>query len=204
MYSRWPLLIGIFILIIQACGVKPEPEDQCNFVLNSVDQRVSWNGRTPVVLYIHESVPKKYRKVVDIAMEKWRYALGTQLFKLGGVVNTGGPAQDGSSVIYWRKSWDVDRQEEQGRTTIYWTGTQIFEADVSINNRDFEFFWSDEPEPNKVDVESLLVHELGHVLGLSHSAIKGSVMVSSLPKGVVSSARRNPDKADLDSLKCEY
>lgn len=46
----------------------------------------------------------------------------------------------------------------------------IVEADVYLNAR---FLWSasDAGTPGRIDLESVVLHELGHLLGLSHSAI---------------------------------
>ena len=154
-------------------------------------------------LYIHESVPTKYREAVTKALNRWDQALGSRpIFQVAGVINQGSePVQDRVSVIYWRDKWDGQKAGEQARTTVFWKGNQILEADVQINGQDFSFFWDNQALSGAVDVESLFVHEFGHVLGLAHSASEGSVMATRLASGVL---RRSPSKTDLDSLRCEY
>ena len=147
---------------LPGCGFKIEPEKSCNFVQNSHKQRVSWNGKLPVLIYIHESMPEAKRPSVDAAIQKWNdQAGGAPILKSGGVINEyNNPQHDGANIIYYRDQWDAKHPDEQGRTTVYWSGTQIFEADVLINGKDFEFSVTAEPEAGKVDLESLLVHEL--------------------------------------------
>ena len=52
-----------------------------------------------------------------------------------------------------------------------------------------------------VDFESLISHELGHVLALGHNNITGSIMQEKLAQGV---KRRGLRRIELDSLLCGY
>lgn len=194
------LLIGLG-LSLQACGVKPAPEESCNFVQNADLQRVSWGSGTPVVMYIDESVPSVYRDAVKRAAATWNNDIGREVIKIGGVTKMSGPAQDGANVIYFLDSWESDRTNEQARTTVYWAGTRIYEADIRVNNRDFNFFWGNDPVGGRVDIESLILHEMGHVLGLGHSTTAKSVMAKSLPSATL---RRDLSTDDLSSIRCEY
>ena len=198
------------LLAMQACSVKPDPQASCNFVQNSDVQRVSWGADVPVPLYIDSEFPVEKRGAVQAAADEWNTIAGHPLIKIVGVTNRGGgPAQDGFNIIYWMTSWDTAATNEQARTTIYWTGTRIYEADVRINARagDHQYFWSNEPQPGELDVESLLVHEFGHVLGLVHTVTAGSVMVKALAVANATTdftERRTPNGFDSSSIRCEY
>lgn len=54
---------------------------------------------------------------------------------------------------------------------------------------------------NLVDFESLVAHELGHVLGLGHVETEGSIMRTKLGSGVM---RRGLRRVELNSLLCGY
>jgi predicted Zn-dependent protease len=204
-------LLSLFILIaiaavLQACAKKPDPETSCSFVQNGDMQRVSWGGDTPVVLYIDDSVPNVYNDAISAAIHDWNTAVGREVLKLGGRVKTTGiPERDGVNTIYYLREWERDHANEQARTTVYWSGDRIYEADVRINALDHDFFWGTDPVPGKVDMQSLMLHEFGHVLGLAHTEGKGetaeSVMVRSLPTALL---RRSLAKSDLSSIRCEY
>lgn len=193
------------ILLAQACSRPLPPEEACNFVQNPEQQRVSWNKKLPVRFYIHESVPKEAYSAIDRAVEEYnqRLAGGKEVLRIIARGSSGdlSPEKDGYSIIYWFKTWDDDRKTEQARTTIYWSGAQIFEADIRINADDFEYFFDEATPVSHVDLTSLLVHEFGHALGLAHNVTHGSVMNLSLAEG---QERRKLSDTDLSSLRCEY
>jgi len=54
---------------------------------------------------------------------------------------------------------------------VTWSGTATDEADMALNTR---FPWT--TNGNDFDVETVMLHENGHVVGLGHSAVSGSVM----------------------------
>jgi hypothetical protein len=201
-------LLGIFTalvttaLVLNACAAKPTPEKSCNFVQNSDQQRVSWGSQVPVILYIDSSVPNEYFDDIKSAAATWNANIGREAIKIGGYVDTkSDPAQDGHNIIYFMHTWEADKSNEQARTTVYWAGDRIYEADVRINAKDFTFSSGDTLETTRVDMQSLVLHEFGHVLGLAHSVASQSVMAKSLPNDIM---RRSLALSDEDSIRCEY
>lgn len=186
------------------CGHKIEPEQSCDFVQNGQLQRVSWKGQFPIEFYIHESVPEEFISSIQSAMGQWEAKLGRPLFKIKGILE--GPIdnseKDGRNVITYMNQWDPDRNREQARTTILWLGDIIYESDIKLNGSgDFSFFSGPQPLSGKVDMESLVVHELGHVLGLQHNDAVPSVMATTLSSATM---RREPKPIDIQNFKCEY
>lgn len=201
----WFILLGFLITSIQACTHKFEAEESCNFIQNASNQRVSWGYLVPVKIHIHESVPLEFHEPIRVAMEEWNKLAGKDLLTIeltnvGGAIPTG---RDGFSTIYLLDEWDDEKSNEQARTSVYWKGQQIIEADIRINAKDFTYTTESEPELGRVDVMSLMLHEFGHVLGLSHLDEDGSVMLTQLSKG---ESRRDLSYGgpDFHSLKCEY
>jgi predicted Zn-dependent protease len=196
------LASGTFL--IQACSRPVQPQEACNFVQNSQFQRVSWKNEY-VNLYLDATVPPHYVNSVKSAAETWNTVLGKTVFHVhttGGGGQNYEPAKDNYSKIYFLNTWDADRPNEQARTTVYWQGANIYEADVRINNYNFDFFTTgDATDYSKVHLESLLIHEFGHVLGLAHTHDSTSVMQVNLANGYL---REQPGQIDLASLKCEY
>ena len=81
-------------------------------------------------------------------------------------------------------------------------------ADIIINGRDFSYSLTEPVLPGHYDFQSVLLHELGHFLGLPHYGGppvgedgQVSVMVPSISRGVI---RRNPALIDRQNLFDKY
>jgi predicted Zn-dependent protease len=61
--------------------------------------------------------------------------------------------------------------------TGYYTGNTIYDADVYTNTK-YKFYSSGEADgcSAEFDIEGIMVHEVGHVIGIGHSNVSGSTM----------------------------
>ena len=199
------LLLLSSLLIIGGCA--PKPQKDCGFVQNSYGERVSWKSDGPIKMYLHESVPEAFVPAIQAAAETWAKNSGHPLFQIITSPRVTGPIQphqDGKNIIYYMDTWEETRSSEQARTSIYWSGDLIQEADMRINDKDFDFYWTGngmEKSVSAVNIEALVLHELGHVLGLKHKDTDGSVMATYLASGADRTQLADTDVADL---KCEY
>ncbi len=199
---KWLLLIiaTSSALALQACA--PKSQEDCGFVQNVYGERVSWKGSIPITLYVHASVPTEYIPAIQAAAKVWEQKVGKQLFNIvttpiSGVID---PHRDGTNIIYMMDTWEADRGAEQARTSVYWVGDQIKEADMRINGK-YKFYWKDLTSANAVNIEALVLHEMGHILGLKHKDSGGSVMATYLPSAT---DRTTLAETDSSSLQCEY
>jgi Matrixin len=159
---------------------------------------MSWRRR-PVRLYLSASVrtpPPNIKAGSDVegavrrALMRWESACGVRF-----VVEwtdeqsaSAGAEGDGVSLVTL-----ADTPENNsfftgrgiGYTKLFFNrGTgEIVEADLVINPRQK---FSTDGSPGTYDLESTLTHELGHLLGLDHSAEPGSVMREGQPINVPS------------------
>lgn len=59
----------------------------------------------------------------------------------------------------------------------------IVDADIEFNSQQYNFTHTDSAALIDIDIENTMVHELGHFLGLDHSAEEESTMFASAPRG---------------------
>ncbi|UOF02635.1 matrixin family metalloprotease [Bdellovibrio reynosensis] len=199
------------VLTIQACA--PKSQEDCGFVQNVYGERVSWQSDVPVNMYIHSSVPVEMDAAIIAAADSWQTIVGRKIINIMGRTNESvSPHKDGKNIIYFMTSWEANRTSEQGRTSLYWIGDLIKEADIRLNGADFSFYYRNQsnvistaakPKSNSaaVNIEALVLHEMGHVLGLKHKDTDDSVMATFLASG---EDRVNVAPTDEKALQCEY
>jgi len=206
------ILVICSIAIVGGCAKNPfgsafnqsyKPQFDCGFVQNIYGERISWKNNLPIKFHIHESVPVEYRAIIISSMRKWEDVAGRPMFQVisQGYPGPTRPRQDGLNIIYWLTSWDPNRSSEQGRTSVYWIGNEIREADIRINALNFNYYIDKPKSLRDVHFESLMIHELGHVLGLRHIDEGQSVMGTYLSSNT---ERNSLSELDISSLQCEY
>lgn len=179
-------------------------EKSCGFVQNSKGARVSWNNQMPVRFWIDSTVPEQYRTAIFSAVEDWNKASGKKLITVSEeIVSSPKWGVDGKNTIYWvNKTEYFSSSKQQAKSLLRWVGTTLSDVDILINAADWTFYITEGEDRNALHLESLLVHELGHALGLAHQTTTKSVMYMSLASMLV---RNVPSQApDLEDLGCEY
>ena len=181
-------------------------QESCNFTTTTVlsnSLRVSWKASTPANFVITASVPVEFDADIKNAAAKWNSIVGSTIITVvrdNSFSNP--PGNDGVNGIYWMTAWEDTNSNQQARTAVRWDVSKIVDADVRINAKNFQFYKTgDSNSSGKVNFESLILHELGHGLGLAHIEAADSVMQVYLPYQTL---RNQPGATDRSSLKCEY
>lgn len=209
------IILGLgAVSLVAACSQKKTELTgaSCGFNQNVYGQRVSWKDSLPIKIYVHKSFPEEFIPALEKAMASWEQAAGRTLFRLAGTGVQAQGNQDGLNVVSMESAWDANKSSEQARTTVYWIGDTIKEADIKINaaqdsrGQSYFNFYVDQPEPSRetnknIHMESLLLHELGHFLGLKHKDQEPSVMATYLAGQTDRSQLFEQDATDLG---CEY
>jgi Matrixin len=193
-------IFGLSLLVLAGCS-SPKRQDSCGFVQNVYGERVSWKGASQIRFYLHQQVPAEFELAFRKAAETWNRAIGKNLIFIDSQkVSTNAPARDGQNIIFYLNYWEAEKASEQARTSLYWVGDQIQEADIRINGHNYNFY-GQTSVPGSVNMESLALHELGHVLGLKHNDSSPSVMATYLRTNQERSLLQESDEV---SLNCEY
>ncbi len=113
----------------------------------------------------------QFRAAVARAAATWQAVPGTTLsFEFQGYTTASPTGGDSRNTIGFLDRPDLDRVLAATSLLLDASTGTIAEADIFFNTL---FPWSvaDAGETGRVDVESVVLHELGHFIGLGHSAI---------------------------------
>ena len=207
------------LFVFSSCAPKETPD--CGFVQNVYGQRISWKDKKMIEFIITAEVPVELRSAIYRAAATWHKNLGRKVFEISeeslhdGLVGVK-PSRDKKNAIYFLQNWESDKKSEQGRTSVYWAGDEIQEADIKVNAQDFSYYnentqqvvparlaghQADTKKATAYSFEALVLHEMGHFLGLKHRDDGESVM------GTYLAAFTNRTELSLDDVgnaQCEY
>ncbi len=206
-------LVLVFAMFVSSCA--PKSQNDCGYVQNVYGQRISWKTKKPIRVYIHSSVPTTLRPSIYRAAQTWETQAGRKVFDISeDSSQVGTSTRDEKNAIYFLPEWESDKSSEQGRTSVYWAGDEIQEADIRVNAADFSYYdlnpqvligstnlkKNGRSPSDGYSFEALILHEMGHFLGLKHR--EGStVMATHLGPNV---NRVQLANSDQEAISCEY
>jgi hypothetical protein len=165
----------VTLVITLGAGVPVHGYLKFGFRIGSQTVDVKWPD-APIRYFVNERdiagvSAGEFRAAVRRATATWAAVPGVRLgFEDQGFTTAEPVGLDGRSTLGFLDRPDLDRV--LGATSLLLdaeTGALV-EADIFFNTR---FPWSVAPqgEAGRVDLESVVLHELGHFIGLGHSAI---------------------------------
>lgn len=204
---------ALFILAISAgmalgssgAGLLPKDEDQ----------RLRWKGKSIVIavsrsLSIDQPNIKSGSDVtgaIQRSIDAWQSIAAVTLVTLDSSkqnISGAGPVGDGVSLITIAATpenilfFGKDPYSSSAKTRIFYDRRGfITEADIALNP--FQQFSTDGTY-GTFDLESTLRHEIGHLLGLRHSHVVGSVMYDSTTKNGVFGSKFESTSLSSDDI----
>ena len=155
----------------------------------------SWNGFT-----------QETRWAIDYASRQWNNRTGyTKLYHSPTQHSEENkyPVQDGRNLITKTLLTDDTDYNTLMSTYYYynWYGTKylIYEADIVINSK---WEWRNNGSANGYDVQNVMTHEFGHMLGLGHSEFTEATMYEASAMGEIK--KRDLHQDDLNGFNALY
>lgn len=144
-------------------------------VVGSATVDVKWPD-APIRYFVNERdiagvTAADFRAAIGRAAATWQAVPGARLrFEEQGFTTAAPVGLDGRNTLGFQDRPDLDRVLGSTSLLLDASTGALVEADIFFNTR---FQWSVAPqgEAGRVDVESVVLHELGHFIGLGHSAI---------------------------------
>lgn len=164
------------------------------------------SGDVPVTIAFTGTVPgvaDDLRALLDVSARAWSTPSCTRAGFIAGEprASTGSEGDNGKNdIVVHTTDWPAPLATgAAGHTILYTLGDRIVEADVHLNAKDFTFAVG--ALPDRIDLQALLIHELGHALGIGHSADARATMYAGLASGI---AARSLEKDDRDAVCTLY
>jgi hypothetical protein len=156
---------------------------------NVVDVR--WTQPVPFFINqrdINGVTAEQLRTVVTRAFATWQAVPNASLQSQFQGFTTAPPGvQDQRTTFGFLDRPDLDRVLAATSFLLDGTTGQILESDVFFNTR-FDWSVAAAGEPGRVDLESVALHEIGHLLGLGHSAVGETEMAGEGRRVIASGA----------------
>ena len=216
-------LIMFFLLVsLSSCGIDSKIKKLINPTMDWQNSRgrldnnlttIRWPERfLPVVIIAPLSMRSELELSLKNVCVSWnnsssRILLTYQFEDYSPEVMDKSSLTDGKLRIYFQHDWRLLSIDPASLATTFISGygNAIQEGDIVFNmNYDFHFteLSNDEISFNEYDIETILLHEIGHLIGLDHvDNDQTSVMNSYLMSGQV---KRTPGAGDVKTISYKY
>lgn len=144
----------------------------CLITNQNGEYRIYFPSRLPFIYQLHTSTPAEFIPTIEAGANQWTDIPGCYfVFQRGPNTSVSAVANDGVNIVYFDMQGvnfsdpNVIAFSSTFTTTV--GGYQAVGSDLIWNGRDFPP--ATNGDPNKMDLLTVITHELGHHIGLNHA-----------------------------------
>lgn len=145
---------------------------------------------------------------IDRSFQSWESASGRGIeFESGGGTDRRADGQDGRNTVLWRSFPDNRESFAQSILTFRTDDGELLDVDIELNA---SFDWAvlsagqNDPTDPRVDIQAVVTHEAGHLLGLDHENRFGSDVVMFFRDSVGNTTHRTLTSDDRAGVRTIY
>ena len=170
------------VVLIAALGVPTGVYLKLGTRVGSRTESLRWRNFPVRYFVTNTGVPlvsaQQFQAAVTRAFSTWHAVQSAQTSsEFVGFVQAPPFVDDNANVLGFLNRPDQDRTLAATTFTVDTTDGRILESDIYFNSA-FPWSVSEAGVTDRFDLESIAVHEIGHLLGLSHSALGETEMIS--------------------------
>jgi hypothetical protein len=187
-----PLAIAAAVVLVLVQAVPAFAYLKFGYTVNGRDVTLRWNT-SPVRYFVTDApggglTASQFQSSVAVAFETWTAVPTASIsYSFAGYTRSLPGEDDGRSTLGFLNEPDMDRVLASTSFLIDDTTGELLEADIFFNSA---FAWSTAAagERGRWDLQSIALHEIGHLSGLGHSAMGETELVPEGGRLVISSA----------------
>jgi matrixin len=198
------ILIFLMVLTISSYGFELKPVSE----ISATSFRVWDVSKGPINVSVNstgsDDLPlSSVEAEIQSAINRWQKVTGSIRLHYAGIQSglTVNSTDQINSILFVEKNWEYSSSvlAITKYTYVMETPPHMIDADIVFNGKDWRWGSGFTSNVDLVDLQQVALHELGHLLGLSHTSVYNAALYPFLPEKVEHKLRTD-DKAGVRFL----